>query len=133
MKTVQQLLTGLALALAVLGADLASAQSNIHGKITGIGTISEVFHDGAYSARFVVRVHGNCDANPLDDRWVTISSGHMNDILFTHRSVNMRNTHSTLLAALLSGKTVDIGVSDCISNFVDLAPITGGVNVTLTD
>jgi hypothetical protein len=121
MKTVQHLLMGLA--LAVLSADVASAATT-WGKVTFVGTISEESHDGAFSARLRVRVNGTCDTDTADkDRWIVIRSGVMQDI-YAHNGVNMKNAYSTLMAAFLADKTVQIdGLPDCSTDstiFMDL-------------
>jgi hypothetical protein len=112
MKAVRHLLTGLALALALLGADVASA-ATIWGKVTFVGTISEDSADG-YHARLRVRINGTCDTDAaVADRWIHIRSGRMEDI-YAHNSANMRNAYSTLMAALLADKSVQIdGLPHC--------------------
>ena len=112
MKAVRHLLTGLALALAVFGAGVASAATT-WGKVTFVGTISEDNADG-YHARLRVLVHGTCDTDPaVADRWIHIRSGRMEDI-YAHNSANMRNAYSTLMAALLADKSVQIdGLPHC--------------------
>jgi hypothetical protein len=107
MKAFQHLLPGLVMALAVLGAGIASA-STTWGKVTFVGTISEENSGGVFSARLRVRVNGTCDNDTaVRDRWIHISSGRM-DGVFAHNGVNMKNAYSTLMAALLSGKNVQI-------------------------
>jgi hypothetical protein len=107
MKNVRHLLIGLAMVLAVLGAGVASA-STTWGKVTFVGTIAEDRSGGGFHARLRVRVHGGCDNDAVaKDRWIIITSGRMDDI-FAHNGVNMKNAYSTLMAALLSGKNVQI-------------------------
>jgi hypothetical protein len=113
MKALRHQLTGLALALAVLGADVALASTTV-GKVTFVGTIGEDCSDGCH-ARLRVRVLGTCDTTDTEikDRWIHIRSGRM-DGEFAHNSVNMRNAYSTLMAALLSGKDIQIdGLPNC--------------------
>jgi hypothetical protein len=145
MKTVRHLLMGLALALAVLGAGVASANSTVYGTVTMISPTNEEFHDGGMSARFHVTVKSTCDNDTtVKDRSITIRSGHMvqmvegyplpdglyapptSDVRWAHRGVNMRNVHSILLAALLSGRPVQIQTPDCGDySFIDLAGAVG--------
>ena len=112
MKAVRHLLTAMVLALAVLGAGVASAASTV-GKVTFVGTIGEEYSEG-YHARLRVRVHGTCDTDATAaDRWIIIRSGRMEDI-YAHNSANMRNAYSTLMAALLADKGVQIdGLANC--------------------
>ena len=122
MTAVRHLLTGLVLALAVLGTGIASAATT-WGKVTFVGTIGEEYAQG-YHARLRVRVHGTCDSDgAAADRWIIIRSGRMDDI-YARNSVNMRNAYSTLMAALLADKVVQIdGLSNCSTTdviFMDL-------------
>jgi len=77
-----------------------------------------------------VRIHGNCDnGSDSDSIWIIISSGNLTEL----NSVNMRNTYSTLLTALISGRPVEIeGIQSCSPNtrnelFLDLP--TGDVSL----
>jgi hypothetical protein len=113
MKNVRRLLLGMAMALAVLNAGVASAATT-WGTVTFVGTISEESHDGGFSARLHVRVNGACDTDSaVADRWIIIRSGRMEGI-YAHNGVNMKNAYSTLMAAFLANKTVEIGgLPDC--------------------
>jgi hypothetical protein len=129
MKGVRHLLMGAAMILAALVADVASA-STTWGKVTFVGTFTQEYAQG-YHARLRVRVHGTCDADgAAADRWIIIRSGRMDDI-YAHNSVNMRNAYSTLMAALLSGKNVQIGgLSDCsMTDVIDMDLWTGDVGL----
>jgi len=124
MKSVRYLLMGLAMVLAVLGAGGVSA-SGFLGNVILVGTFSEEFSDG-FHARLRVRVNGTCDNDPVRGLYFIIRSGRV-DGAFAHNGVNMKNAYSTLLAALLSGKGVEIqdGFPYCIPNerneiFMDL-------------
>jgi hypothetical protein len=113
MTTLRNLAVASALALTLLAASDAGA-AVIRGKATFVGTFSEEVSGGTYSARARVRTFGTCDNdNTPKERWVLIRSGRM-DGVYVHNSVNMRNIYSTLTAALLSGKSIEIfGVSGC--------------------
>jgi hypothetical protein len=112
MTAFRHLSMGAAMILAVLVADVASAATT-WGKVTFVGTISEEYSEG-YHARLRVRVHGTCDTDATAaDRWVHIRSGRVEDI-YVHNSANMRNAYSTLMAALLADKSVQIdGLPHC--------------------
>ena len=120
MKAVRHLLMGVAMILAVLVAGVASASSAV-GKVTFVGTISEENSDIGYHARLRVRIHGTCDTDTAAvDRWIVIRSGRTEDI-YAHNSVNMRNAYSTLMAALLADKIVQIdGLPQCTDGTMDL-------------
>jgi hypothetical protein len=112
MTAFRHLLMGAAMILTGLGADVASAATT-WGKVTFIGTISEEYSEG-YHARLRVRIHGTCDTDATAaDRWIHIRSGRMEDI-YAHNGVNMKNAYSTLMAALLADKSVQIdGLPHC--------------------
>ena len=141
MKTMRHLLTGVALvlALAVLGTGVASAGSTVYGKVTSITPSNEEYHDGGMSVLFTgYCLESMCDNDgTVKDRWIRIRSGHMvqlmldyspptSDVRWAHRGVNMRNAYSTLLAALLSGRPVEIQTLDCSDHsYIDLAGAEG--------
>ena len=125
MKTMRHLLTGMALVLAltVLGTDGASAQSTgqLVGKVMTLG----VQHHGWLTAIVNSTL---CDGDQtVTDRSITVGKFSPLD---DNDGVTMKNIHSTLLAALLSGKTVFIQTQNGCnnSNFID---ITGGVQIVL--
>jgi hypothetical protein len=64
-----------------------------------------------------VRILGGCDSGSTSDTiWIIISSGNVisSGNLTELNSLNMKNAYSTLLTALLSGKTVEIsGIASC--------------------
>jgi hypothetical protein len=125
MKTVRHLLTGVALvlALAVLGTDYASAQTtgNLYGTVKTLGVESHGWLTAIVSSTF-------CDGDQtVTDRSISfVKFSPLDD----NDGVAMKNIHSTLLAALLSGKPVYIQTQNgCTnSNTID---ITGGVQVVL--
>ena len=130
MKNVQRLLLGMAMALAVLDAGVASA-SGLLGIPNAVGGYSPDL--SSQSAHIRVRINGTCDTNPVQNLYIILRSGPLNDSSAELNSLYMKNAHSTLLTALLSGKTVEIqGLPDCIPNargeiFVDVSNANVGV------
>ena len=122
MKTVRHLLTGVALvlALAVLGTDSASAQQsgNLYGKITSLGVQHHGWITAIVNSTF-------CDGDQtVTDRSITFATFSPLD---DNTGVAMKNIHSTLLAALLSGKPIYIQTQNGCNNS-NTIDITGGTN-----
>jgi hypothetical protein len=127
MKDVRHLLLGVAMVLAVLDTGVASAAS-VLGIPNFVGVFVPDFSDNVFSARARVRIsNGTCDNTSFtQDLYIIIWSGRLDNSSAELNSLNMKNAYSTLLAALLSGKTVEIqGLPNCSPNergeiFLDL-------------
>ena len=113
-------------ALILGGADSALASSTT-GKVTFLGTIQEELAAGALGLRFRVRINGTCDTDTVPkSRFLHVRGGRV-DGLFAHNGPNARNAYSTLLAAALSGKSVQIdGIANCSTTAVIDLPLWAG-------
>ncbi len=129
--TMKKRLAGLAIgALALLGASDATASSTI-GRVTFLGTIPEEVASGAYGAQFRIRVFGTCDNDTVaKERFIHVRTGRM-DGAFAHNATNARNAYSTLLAASLAGKAVQIdGIANCSTTAaIDMALWAGFIGL----
>ncbi len=112
-------LSTLTLAISLAGAALLGGASTAQaattwGTVTFVGTIGEAVVNGTYAPQMRIRVHGTCDGDATPkDRWIHINGGRA-DGIYAHNGVNMKNAYGTLLAAMLSGKSVQIdGISTC--------------------
>jgi hypothetical protein len=91
-----------------MGTASTSLAASVSGKVTFVGTLSESGSGGVFTPNFGVRVSGSsCDGGNVRDRWIHVNAGRM-DGAFVHNTVNTRNAYSTLIAAYLSGKNVQI-------------------------
>lgn len=104
---------------------VASAETAI-GKVTFVGTMSEVYSSGGLQMRFRFRLtNSTCSATEgtAPTRWIHVKSGIMAEPL-AHNMANARSAYNTLLAAFLSGKNVQVdGVPSCnasVSQTIDL-------------
>ncbi len=86
------------------------------GRVTFVGTLSEVNANGALQMRFRFRLtNSTCTGTTgtAPTRWIIVHSGLMAEPL-SHNMANTRSAYSTLLAAFLAGKTVQVdGVASC--------------------
>lgn len=86
------------------------------GRVTFVGTMSEVNANGALQMRFRFRLtNSTCTGTTgtAPTRWIIVHSGLMAEPL-SHNMANTRSAYSTLLAAFLAGKTVQVdGVPSC--------------------
>ena len=124
MTTMRHLLTGVALvlALAVLGTDGASAQSgNLSGTVKTLGVEGHGWLTAVVNSTLC---DGDQTVTDCSIAFVKFSPLDDND------GVTMKNIHSTLLAALLSGKTVYIQTQTPCSNS-NTIDITGGFQLVL--
>lgn len=103
----------------VLGSFAAAPQASaatVQGKVTFVGTMSEVSANGVLQMRFRFRVaNSTCTgvSGTAPTRWIIVHSGLMSEPL-SHNQANTRSAYSTLLAAFLAGKSVQIdGVPSC--------------------
>src|SRR2546428_5343683 len=126
MKDVRRLLLGLAMVLAVIDAGVASA-SGVLATPNFVGGFGPELSPDRARAR-VRFPNGACDGIQFThDLYIIIRSGPLDGSSAELHSLNMKNAYSTLLAALLSGKTVEIqGLPNCIPNergeiFVDVS------------
>lgn len=94
--------------------------ASVSGKVNFVGTVKEytASNEGLH-AQLRIRVSdstcksGSNQTGQPTERWITIKSGRM-DGQFAHNSANFRNAFSLLMAAFLSGKSVQIdGVPNC--------------------
>ena len=124
MNTFRTWISYLAVITAVIGVSNGVAHAaTTSGKVTFVGTVTEEAAAGGFSARMRIRVNGTCDTDLVaKDRWLVIRSGRT-DGLLSHNGINMRNAYSTLMAAMLSGKSVQI----------DLIPNCSTTNVIFVD
>jgi hypothetical protein len=117
MKDVWRLLLGLSLVLIVVSAGVASAAS-VLGIPNFVGVFEPTVPSNAVNAYVRVRFPGGstCDDGTYrDDFYIIIQSGPLDNIRSAEfHSLKMKNTYSTLLAALLSSKRVEIqGLPGC--------------------
>lgn len=113
--------------LSILVVAVASLMCNqaeavrIEGKVTYVGTVAEyTAANEGYSTRFRALISGSICENQTNkvDRWVLVTSGRM-DGQYAHNAVNMRNAYSTVLAAMMTGKTIQIdGAPNCTASKV---------------
>jgi hypothetical protein len=130
MKTSKHLRALCIAALVLAGADNALASSTI-GKVTFLGTISEEVGNGFFGVRFRVRISGTCDNDTTTkSRFIHVRGGRV-DGVFAHNNTNTRNAYTTLLAASLAGKTVQIdGIGSCsTTDVIDMPLWAGNVGV----
>jgi hypothetical protein len=125
-----------ALALRSTGADALQTfitPNTAQGTLTAVGESS-----GSSSvAKAEVLINGKCNSQPLNAPLeVIISSGALSGTATETNSLNMKNAYSTMLAALLSGKTIELsGLSGCAATIqgpVTLDLTTGSVLITNT-
>jgi hypothetical protein len=105
-------LTSLAAFALVLGMASTGFASSVYGKVTFVGTIGEYVSSGTYSPQF--RVHlpaASCDGSAAQDRWLVVVGGR-SDGIYSHNNTNTRNAYSTLVAAFLGGKNIQIDSSN---------------------
>jgi hypothetical protein len=126
MNTAKRIIAAGAAALILSGAGSALAASTV-GKVTFLGTIEEEAAGGAFGPRFRVRINGTCDNDSTPkSRFIAVRGGRT-DGVFAHNGPNTRNAYSTLLAAALSGKTVQIdGIANCSTTAVIDLPLWAG-------
>lgn len=124
---------GMIMLLLVLGTNLFSARSAagaaMTGKVTFVGTLKEYHTDsGGYQARFRIRLSDSTCTNQKNpkDRWIEVRSGRM-DGAYAHNMANVRNAFSVVLAAFLSGKTVQVDLPTCETVTIDLWSSTIGI------
>jgi hypothetical protein len=144
MKDVRGIIFGVTVGLAVLFppwtyvgfGHFGKAYAQVLGTVTFAGTFApNTVADGARARVRIEQVIGSqCAGIDAMTLWVIISSGNLNNSAGVElNSLNMKNAYSTLLTALLSGKTVQIdGVRSCSRNvngevFLDLP--NGNVSV----
>jgi hypothetical protein len=124
-------LAGLTIGFLVLvGATDAFAATTV-GRVTFLGTLNEEASNGVFGAQFRIRVFGTCDGDSVaKSRFIHVRAGRM-DGAFAHNATNARNAYSTLLAASLAGKTVQIdGMANCSTTVpIDLPLWTGNVGL----
>lgn len=93
-----------------------ASAATVSGKITFVGTMGEVAANGGLQMRFRFRVtNSTCTgvSGTAPTRWIIVHSGIMAEPL-SHNMANARSTYNTLVAAFLSGKSVQVdGVSSC--------------------
>jgi hypothetical protein len=86
------------------------------GKVTFVGTMSEVNANGALQMRFRFRLtNSTCTGatGTAPTRWIIVHSGLMAEPL-AHNLANARSAYGTLMAAFLSGKSVQVdGIPSC--------------------
>lgn len=114
MKHARRVLAGLTIGLAVLATPLlvtGASASSLVGTVTFVGTLAA----NPTIANVRVRISGGeCDGQKVDVQWVHINSGELNTSTYESYSTNMKNAYSTLLAALLTGKSIQIdGIPSC--------------------
>lgn len=114
-KTARNILTLVGFCSAMFFSNAALAE-RINGKVSYIGTQNE-YHTSTsgYHAVFRFRVSESVCGNDKTpkDRWVKIRSGRM-DGAYAHNSANFKNAYSTVMASLLSGKTIEVdGAPNC--------------------
>src|SRR5262245_23271366 len=116
MKDVWRLLLGLSMVLIVISVGVASAAS-VLGIPDFVGVFEPTVPSQGVNANVRVRFpNGTCDNFALTQAfYVIIQSGPLDNIRSAEfHSLKMKNTYSTLLAALLSGKRIEIqGLSGC--------------------
>jgi hypothetical protein len=109
MKNIRRLLLGMAMTVAVLDAGVASSAA-VFGIPSSVGTFGQDLSSA------LVRVHienGTCDGVGVPSVFIIIRSGRLDGNVAEINSLSMKNAYSTLLAALLSGQTVDLRVPTC--------------------
>jgi hypothetical protein len=111
----------------------------VKGTLAFVGTDVPLGGSAGSQARARVRIDkGTCDStNNADGLYIIINSGVLDATSVAERnSLNMKNAYSTLLTALLSGKTVQIyGFTTCSANAageMTLALPNGNVNILQT-
>jgi hypothetical protein len=114
MKNARRMLAGLTIGLAVLAPPLlvaGASASSLTGTVTFVGTLTA----DATIANVRVRISGGeCDGQKVNEQWVHINSGVLYGSTHESYSTNMRNAYSTLLAAFLTGKSIQIdGLPSC--------------------
>jgi hypothetical protein len=138
-SVVRRVRLGLTIGLAVLappGMVAGASAASVYGTLTFFGELPphiETTDTGAVLGEFAevrMRINGRCESQQVNDFWVNIRSGNLNGgALLELNSLNMKNAHSTLLAALLSGKNVQIdGFPSCSQGAVMELP-QGGVAI----
>jgi hypothetical protein len=89
---------------------------SVFGTVNFIRTFPPESVEGVLMARFEIRVVGTCGTNtptPPEGLYIRVRSGRM-DAAYSHNDAPFRNAYSTMLAAFLAGKTVQIdGVPSC--------------------
>ena len=112
-------LSSLAFAACIGGAILTSHASVAHaasswGTVTFVGTTGEEAVDGGTGTTFRIRIHGTCGTDSVvKDRWIGFHT-RRTDGTYNHNDVATQNAYSTLLAAFLSGRAVQIdGLDQC--------------------
>jgi hypothetical protein len=92
--------------------------ATVIGPVTFVGVVAPDTQAGNAIAR--VRItNGECETSPVEgDLWIIIGSGNLNNSIGAEiNSLNMKSAYSTVLAALLSGKRVQIdGLPNCTRN-----------------
>jgi hypothetical protein len=101
----------------------------VTGTLDRVGTFAPLGGSGPGGSQVRVQVRidkGTCDSHDVNSLYVIISSGSLADTSVAERnSLNMKNAYSTLLTALLSGKTVEIvGPATC-------TPTSDGITMAL--
>jgi hypothetical protein len=112
---VRRLALGLTIGLAALalrstGADALQTYitpNTAQGTLTAVGE-----YPGSSSvAKAEVLINGKCNSQPLNAPLeIIISSGALSGTATETNSLSMKNAYSTMLAALLSGKTIDLPI-----------------------
>lgn len=110
----------------VLGlAGNANAETVI-GKVTFVGTIGEYTAENeGYQAQFRFRVGESTCGNDKQprERWIVARSGRMEGA-FAHNFANTRNAYSTVMAAFLASKGIQIdGVPSCDASKTQTIPL----------
>jgi hypothetical protein len=112
-------LPSLALAASIGGTILTTQLNVAHaastwGTVTFLGTTSEEAVSGGLGTTFRVRIRGTCGTDAVaKDRWVGFHT-YRTDGTNNHNDVTTRNAYNTLLAAFLSGRSVQIdGLDQC--------------------
>jgi hypothetical protein len=140
-RCMRGLALGLTMGLATVGNPrLASALDGVPtpGPSTATGTLTRVGEYWAGVSSFAqARVHlnGTCDGHPVGQNfYIIITSGPLTGSTAETNSVSMKNAYSTLLTALLSGKTVEVqGLPSChpstVEGDVKLNLVVGNINI----
>jgi hypothetical protein len=91
------------LLVSVIAAPASAATA--YGTVTFLGTLSEKVVGTSSQARFRLRLtDSSCNGVTASSRWVHVESG-----TGAHNMENLRNAYGTLMAAQLSGKTIQLG------------------------
>jgi hypothetical protein len=127
MRSITVHLLALAVFASTLGIATVGKAANVVGRVTYIGTLSEVAIAGGFSPQFRVRVSdSSCDGGAPGERWIHVVGGRADGVL-AHNAVNIRNAYSTIMTAMLAGRQIEIqGIPNCSTSTVQ------AVNLWLT-